>query len=81
MEALGEELKFNWKEYWLWCAGYIINLVACSILYSKDMKALEDELEEAKDEIKYLELWRKQGLIRKLYNIIIYILSMLPQRE
>jgi hypothetical protein len=39
------------------------------------MKALEDKLEEAKDKIKYLEFWRKQGPIRKLYNNIIYISS------
>jgi hypothetical protein len=81
MEALGEELGFNWKECRLWCAGYIINLVARLILYSKDMKALEDKLEEVKDEIKYLKLWRKQGLIGKLYNIIVYISSTLSQRE
>ena len=51
------------------------------ILYSKDTKALEDELKEAKDKIKHLGLWRKQGPIGKLYNIIVYILSTSPQRE
>jgi len=56
MEALGEELRFNWKERRLWCAGHIINLMAYLILYGKDIKALKDKLEKAKDKIKQLKL-------------------------
>ncbi len=56
MEALGKELRFNWKERQLWCAGHIINLMAYLILYGKDIKALKDKLEKAKDKIKQLKL-------------------------
>ena len=55
--------------------------MACLILYNKNIKALKNKLKEAKNKIKYLELWRKQGPIKKLYNIIIYILSISSQRE
>jgi len=51
--------------------------MAYLILYGKDIKALKDKLKEAKDKIKQLEFWRKQGPIKTLYNIIIYILFML----
>jgi hypothetical protein len=54
--------------------------VARAILYRKNKNALQTKLEEAKDEIKQLELWRKQGPIGKLHNIIVYILTS-SQRE
>jgi hypothetical protein len=51
----------------------MLNLVARKILFGKDPDALQEEIQQAKEELKDLELWRKKGPIGKLHNIIKYI--------
>lgn len=55
------------------CAGHILNLVAREILFGKDPDALQGKIQQAKEELKELELWRKKGPIGKLHNIVMYI--------
>src|SRR5882762_8716444 len=69
----GEVFQFKWKERRLRCAGHVINLVARQILFGKNPDALQLEVQEAKEELKELELWRKKGPIGKLHNIVTYI--------
>lgn len=51
----------------------MLNLVAREILFGKDPDALQEEIQQAKEELKDLELWRKKGPIGKLHNIVKYI--------
>jgi hypothetical protein len=55
------------------CAGHVLNLVAREILFGKDPDALQEEIQQAKEELKDLELWRKKGPIGKLHNIVKYL--------
>jgi hypothetical protein len=55
------------------CAGHILNLVAREILFGKDPDALQEEIQQAKEELNDLELWRKKGPVGKLHNIVKYI--------
>jgi hypothetical protein len=73
MQTLGEVFQFKWRERRLRCAGHVINLVARQILFGKNPDALQLEVQEAKEELKELELWRKKGPIGKLHNIVTYI--------
>jgi hypothetical protein len=51
----------------------MLNLVTHEILFGKDPNTLQEEIQQAKEELKDLELWRKKGPIGKLYNIVKYI--------
>ena len=62
------------------CAGHILNLIAREILFGNDPDALQIDVEQAKDELKDLEIWRKKGPIGKLHNIVKYI-SWSSQRQ
>lgn|SRR5215469_2341752 len=65
------------------CLGHIINLSAQAFLFGSDPNAFEEEVEKSQkhQELKKeRELWRKQGPLGKLHNIVTYILST-PQRR
>jgi hypothetical protein len=55
------------------CAGHMLNLVAREILFGNDPDALQEEIQQAKEELRDLEMWRKKGPIGKLHNIVKYI--------
>ena len=71
------------KERRLCCASHIINLVAKAFLFGENVDAFEFEASEAQklhNPKTEMNLWRKKGPVRKLYNLVRYIYT-LPQRE
>jgi len=80
LKVIAEELDFNDKHKRLQCISYIINLIARAVLFSKDPISLQKTIEEAKRDLKQLELWRSQGLIGKLHNVVKFIIAS-PQRR
>jgi hypothetical protein len=84
LKALSDLLKFKVTKRRLRCAGHIFNLVAHSILFSIDnanLKLISDAIYN--DDILSLELakWRVKGLIRKLYNLMLWIRRLALHRE
>ncbi len=58
------------------CLGHVINLSAKAFLYGQEWEAFEKgalDVKEGSDLLKELRLWRKRGLVGRLYNIIIFI--------
>ena len=80
-------LNFTKKQHnyhCLWCLGYVINLTAQTFLLSKKAEDMIDKLEIAylwKDFEKITGIWRKQGVLKRLHNIIRYIRIMPQQHE
>ena len=71
------------KKRRLWCAGHIINLCVHTFLIGKDAEKIAKEMNCALcegDLKKVGELWRKQGVLGRLHNMIRYICG-LPQRR
>ncbi len=65
------------------CMGYIINLIAKAFIFGKKSKTFEADIAIAKntnDLEAAMRLWRKQGAIGKLHNLIQFIRA-LSQRE
>jgi hypothetical protein len=60
------------KQSRLRCFGYIINLVVRALLFSNNSSALQDQLGEVGDNNAF-KVWREQGAISKLHNIVYYI--------
>jgi hypothetical protein len=60
------------KQSRLRCFGHIINLVVRVLLFSNNSGALQDQLGEVGDDNAF-KVWREQGAISKLYNIVYYI--------
>ena len=60
------------KQSRLRCFGYIINLVVRALLFSNNSGALQDQLGEVGDDNAF-KVWREQGAIGKLHNIVYYI--------
>lgn len=60
------------QEQRLRCFGHIINLVVKSLLYGEGSSALQKQLQDAGDKEAF-KIWRKQGAIRHLHNIVTYI--------
>jgi hypothetical protein len=73
LEELGSILGFDWKQRRLRCMGHIINLIARQILFGDDPDAFETGVEMAQDPKMELLLWRRQGPVGKLHNIVIWI--------
>jgi hypothetical protein len=70
------------------CFGYIINLAVKSFLYGTNPEAFESKaiiLNFKKIDDKYrkelLILWRRKGLVDKLYNLILFILVIFQRRQ
>ena len=61
------------------CLGHIINLAAKAFLFGSG--DFEKEVERTEEEKKEQEIWRKQGPIGKLHNIVTYIRSTPKRRE
>jgi hypothetical protein len=84
LKALSDLLKFKATKRRLRYAGHIFNLVAHSILFSTDnanLKPIGNAIYD--DDILSLELtkWRAKGLIRKLYNLMLWIRRLALHRE
>jgi hypothetical protein len=45
-------------------------LFAREILFGKDPDALQEEIQQAKEGLKDLELWRKKGPTGKLHKVV-----------
>jgi hypothetical protein len=63
---------FDTKQLRLRCFGHIINLVVKALLFSNASPSLQEQLGEAGDEGAF-NVWREQGAIGKLHNIVYYI--------
>ncbi len=58
--------------------SHVINLSAKAFFFRADPKSIEEELRKTQsfeEHKKEREIWRTRGLIGKLYNVILYILS------
>ena len=74
LEALAVDIPgLNVKQQRLRCFGHIINLVVKALLNgSGNGKSLQQQLGEVSDEDAF-NVWREQGAIGKLHNIVYYI--------
>jgi hypothetical protein len=65
------------------CVGHVVNLAAQAFLFGKQSQETLDELDLAyrKHDFEAIaEVWRKQGVLGRLHNIVRYI-RMTPQRR
>ena len=59
---------------WVRCIGHVINLVVKALLFGKSHEAFEDELPTVQAlKVASHNLWLKQGLVGKLYNLVTWI--------
>jgi hypothetical protein len=74
LEALAVDIPgLNVKQQRLRCFGHIINLVVKALLYgSGNGKSLQQQLGEVSNEDAF-KVWREQGAIGKLHNIVYYV--------
>ena len=78
LDALLEELPslnltpLDLTEKRLRCFGHIINLVVKALLFGTNLSAFEKDLDRASDHEAF-DLWRKQGAIGRLHNLVTYI--------
>jgi hypothetical protein len=70
--ALCEWYSIDITEQRLRCLGYVINLVVQSLLYGENLSGFKKELDGTSD-LSQFKVWRKQGAISKLYNLVYYI--------
>jgi hypothetical protein len=76
-------IQFDPVKCRLRCLGHIMNLVVKAFLWGDDPETFEretDTLRSMDDEDAELQLWRKQGPLGKLHNIIVWI-GRSPQRR
>lgn len=73
LDELADELGFNKQHRRLRCCGHIINLVARSILFGTDADAFEEDCQANKEIQDDMKLWRAQGPIGKLHNIVHWV--------
>ena len=81
LQAMG--IQFDPIKRRLRSLGHIINLVVKAFLWGDDPETFEretDTLRSMDDEEAELQLWRKQGPLGKLHNIIVWI-GRSPQRR
>lgn len=87
IEAVAQQLSFDFKELLLHCAGHITNLTASAILWGVDKSSIEPEdefnisYEENTALLIELQRRRQKGPVSKLYNIIIWVTRSLLKRE
>jgi hypothetical protein len=80
LREIAETFGFDKGERRLRCAGHIINLVARHILFGFDPDLFEAEELLPKDIRAHLKVWRKQGPVGKLHNLLIWMYGS-PQRR
>ena len=79
IQSIAASLGFSAKYRRLRCVGHILNLVAQSILFGTDPASLQKDMEQATQDIEEVVVWRRQGPIGKLHNVVKYIYKS-PQR-
>ena len=60
----------------LWCLGHVVNLAAQAFLFGKKSQETLDELDLAYYQYDFeaiAKVWRKQGVLGRLHNIVRYI--------
>ena len=72
IKELVKSYPISYKDARVRCIGHIINLIVKVILFSNGLSKLEKELYGASDD-KAFAIWNKQGVIRKIYNISVYV--------
>lgn len=72
VETLAQTYNIDATEQRLRCLGHVVNLVVQALLYGEDLTTLSKELEDASD-ISQFKIWRQQGAIGKLHNLVVYI--------
>ena len=72
IQALAKTFPIDSKKQRLRCAGHVINLVVQCLLFGKGLTRLQKELLGGSEE-DITKLWRTQGPIGKLHNIVRYI--------
>ena len=58
------------------CLGYILNLIVKVFLFNKDADVFKEDINYKYNNTyikKLRKLWRKKRLIRKFYNLVLYI--------
>jgi hypothetical protein len=60
------------KSYRLRCLGHIINLVVKALLFGNRSPSLQKALEDSSD-ADHFKIWRAQGAIGRLHNLVTYI--------
>jgi hypothetical protein len=73
IDELSLELSFDahWRR--LRCAGYILNLIACSVLFGNDYEMFEQELASVDELKKEVALWRNRGPVGMITAIVQWI--------
>jgi hypothetical protein len=67
-------LGIDVKESRLRCFGYVVNLVVKALLYGSKLSTLQQELGAAAgDDEAAFKIWREQGSIGRLHNLVTYI--------
>jgi hypothetical protein len=81
INLLSAELSIPRGKRYVFCIGYIINLVAQTMLFGDDPEAFEDSLITVTAEEVELHNWRRYGPIGKLHNLIRYISHSTNRRD
>lgn len=76
---LGRQFNFDPKERRLRCVGHILNLIAQELLYGNDYEKFRGEVANVNDLAKQTKLWRAQGPIGMIAQIVRWI-SKSPRR-
>ena len=74
LEALAETMGFDSEEKRLRYIGHILNLIAKAYLFGQDTKSFTKEYKEAGPP-KRRKLWRRRGELRKLHNLVTYVMA------
>lgn len=72
LEALAEHFQIDVAEQRMRCFGHVVNLVVKALLFGEGLSKHQKELDGASEHDK-LEIWRKQGAVGKLHNLVDYI--------
>jgi hypothetical protein len=72
LKSLSEMTSLDPAKMRLRCLGHIINLVVKALLFGKATPSFQKDLQEASD-VNTFRLWRQQGAIGHLHNLVTYI--------
>ena len=75
LTELAKTLGFDPKLKRLRCAGHIFNLIAERYLYRQDISKFKEQYSKA-GALERRKLWREQNKVKKLYNLIAYIIVL-----
>jgi hypothetical protein len=72
--------SFDPIEVRLRCFGHVLNLTVKAILWGNEIEAFDLNYGEAQRELGVLREWQRKGPLKKLHNVVTYILKT-PQRR